>query len=48
MYNFGKCYCLHAGHGNLDVNYKLGDTFLGTIVKETDLGVTVSADMKVS
>ena len=44
--NFGKCKCLHTGHGNLDVSYKLGDTVLGTTVK--DLGVTVNADMKVS
>ena len=43
---FGKCKCLHTGHGNLDVNYKMGDTVLGTIVKEKDLGVTISADMK--
>ena len=35
-------------HGNLDVNYKMGDTVLGTTVKEKDLGVTISADMKVS
>ena len=26
--NFGKCKCLHTGHGNLDVNYKVGDTVL--------------------
>ena len=46
--NFGKCKCLHTGHGNLDVNYKMGDTILGTTVKEKDLGVTISDDMKVS
>ena len=46
--NFGKCKCLHAGRGNLDVNYKMGDTILGTTVKEKDLGGTISADMKVS
>ena len=44
----GKCKCLHTGHGNLNVNYKMGDTVLGTTVKEQDLGVTISADMKVS
>ena len=38
--------CLHTGHRNLD--YKMGDTVLGTTVKEKDLGVTISADMKVS
>ena len=48
LFNFGKCKCLHTGHGNLDVNYKMGDTVLDTTVKEKDLGVTISADMKVS
>ena len=32
----------------LDVNYKMRNTVLGTTVKEKDLGVTISADMKVS
>ena len=45
MFNFGKGKCLHTGHGNLDVNYKMGDTVLGITVKEKDLGVTISADM---
>ena len=48
LFNFGKCKCLHTGHGNLNVNYKMGDTVLGTTVQENDLGVTISADMKVS
>ena len=48
LFNFGKCKCLHTGHGNFNVNYKMGDTLLGTIVKEKDLGVTISADMIVS
>ena len=43
LLNFGKCKCLHTGHGNLDVNYKIGDTVLGTTEKEKDLGVTISA-----
>ena len=30
----------------MDVNYKMGDTVLGTTVKEKDSGVTISADMK--
>ena len=41
LFNFGKCKCLHTGHGNLNVNYKMGDT-------QQNLGVTISADMKVS
>ena len=48
LFNFGKCKCLRTGHGNLYVNYKMGDTVLGTTVKENNLGVTSSADMKVS
>ena len=48
LFSFAKCKCLHTGHGNLDVNYKMGDTVLGTTVKETGLGVTISADMKMS
>ena len=34
LFNFGKCKCLHTGHGNVDINYNMGDTVLGTIVKE--------------
>ena len=39
---------LNTGHGNLDINYNIGDTILGTTVKEKDSGITISADMKVS
>ena len=48
LFNFGKCKCLHAGHGNEHVHYKLGGTFLSTTTTEKDLGVIISADMKVS
>ena len=48
LLNFGKYKCLHTGRGNLGVNYKMGDTVVGTSVKENDLGVTISADIKVS
>ena len=30
---FGKCKCLHTGHGNLDVKYKMGVAVLGTTIK---------------
>ena len=40
LLNFGKCKCLHTGHGNLDVNYKMGDTILGTTVKGKNLKVS--------
>ena len=48
LYNFGKCKCLHTGHRNLDIKCNIGGTVLGTTAKEKDLGITVSADMKVS
>ena len=48
LLHFGKCKCLHTGYVNFTVNYKMGDTVLGTTVKEKGLRVTISADMKVS
>ena len=46
--NFGKCKCIHIGHGNMDEEYKMGDAILGRTTQEKNLGVTFSADMKVS
>ena len=46
LLTFGKCKCLHTGHGNLDINYNMGGTVLGTTVK--DLGITIRVDMKAS
>ena len=37
----------NTGHRNLDANHKIGDAALGSTVKK-DLGITISADMKVS
>ena len=48
LLNFGKCKCIHIGHGNMDEEYKMGDAVLGRTTKEKDLGVTFSAEMKVS
>ena len=48
LLNFWKCKCLHTGHRNLDIKYKMGDTVLSTTVKEKDLDITISADMRVS
>ena len=45
LLNFGKCKCIHIGHGNMDEGYKMGDAVLGRTTQEKDL---VSADMKVS
>ena len=48
LLNFRKCKCLHIGHGNMAKEYKMGDAVLGRTTQEKDLGVTFSADMKVS
>ena len=49
LLNFGgKCKCIHIGHGNMDEEYKMGDAVLGRTTQENALGVTFSADMKVS
>ena len=48
LLNFGKCKCIHIGHENMDEEYKKVDAVLGRTTQEKDLGVTFSADMKVS
>ena len=37
LFNFRKCKCLHTGRGNLDVNYKMGDTDSGYYCKRKGL-----------
>ena len=48
LFNFGKCKCLHTGHGNEDAQYTNGGIVVNTILKKIDLWLTISADMKVS
>ena len=48
LFNFWKCKCLHTGHGNEDAQYTMGDIILNTTLKEKDLGLTISANMKIS
>ena len=48
LLNFGKFKCIHIRHGNMDEEYKMGDGVLGRTAKQKDLGVTFSADIKVS
>ena len=48
LLHFGKCKCIHIGHGNMNKEYKMGDAVLGRTTQEKVLGVTFSADMKVS
>ena len=45
LFNFDKCKCIHIGHGNVRKEYFMGNTILGTSVKENDWGVLDSADM---
>ena len=47
LFNYGKCKCLHSGHVNEDAQYTTGETVLNTIVKEKDIWLTISADIKV-
>ena len=46
LFNFGKCKCLHTGHGNVDAQYTMGGNVINTTIK--DLGLTISANMKAS
>ena len=48
LLNFVKCKCIRIGHGNMDEEYIMGDAVLGRTTQEKDLGVTFSADMKIS
>ena len=48
LLNFGKCKCIHIGHGNMDEEYKMGYAVLGRTTQEKDLGVTFSGDMTAS
>ena len=34
LLNFGKCKCIHIGHGNMDEEYKMGDAVLGRTTQE--------------
>ena len=48
LFNFEKCRCLHPGHGNTGVNYEMGVTLICKTIKESELGITINANMKVS
>ena len=47
LFNFGKCKCIHTGKFNEDAQYSMGGTVLNTTLKETYLGLTIIAEMKV-
>ena len=36
LFNFGKCKCIHIGHGNMDAKYKMGNAVLGTTIQEKE------------
>ena len=48
LFNFWKCKCIHIRYGNMGEEYKMVNAVLGRTTQEKDLGVTFSADMKVS
>ena len=33
LFIFGKCKCIHIGHGNMDEEYQMGDAVLGRTTK---------------
>ena len=45
LLHFGKCKCIHIGHGNMDEEYKVGYAVLGRTTQAKDLGITFIADM---
>ena len=48
LFNQSKCKCLHIGRANVKEPYKMDNTVLLRTAKEKDIGVTISADWKVS
>ena len=36
LLNFGKCKCIHIGHGNMDEEYKMGGAVLGRTTQGKD------------
>ena len=38
LFYFGKCKCIHIGHGNVSKVYVIGNTILGTLGKRKGLG----------
>ena len=40
LFKFGKCKCLHTGHGNEDAQHTIGGTVLNTTLKENHVGLT--------
>ena len=43
-----KCKTIHYGHGNQCIRYNIDETILNSTVKEKDLGVIMSSDLKPS
>ena len=47
-FNKDKCKTIHYGHGNQCICYNIYETILNSTVKEKDLGVIMSSDLKPS
>ena len=45
-FNIEKCHVLHVGNNNPQINYSMNSTQLKNVVKEKELGVIVSTDLK--
>ena len=46
LFNTDKCKVMHFGFNNPQTEYDMNGVKLQMVIEEKDLGVTVSADMK--
>ena len=46
LLNFGKCKCIHIGHGNMDEEYKMGDAVLGRTTQGKDFSFRAMWDCR--
>ena len=49
LLNFGKCKCIHIGHGNMDEEYKMRDAVLGRTTQEkfqSNVGLLLRKEIK--
>ena len=47
-FNLDKCNVLHVGTGNQEENYSLLGSATSSVDRETDLGIVITADLKIS
>ena len=48
LFDVNKCKVLHIGHNNAHCDYSMNGEILQSVSEETDLGISVSNDLKPS